>query len=71
MNTGCSDSFICEAALLFIRYNAPAKILVENLTKIHGKGKALSILAHKLARAVFHMLKNNKPFDRDKFFATA
>ena len=60
-----------EAALLFIRYNAPAKILVENLTKIHGKGKALSILAHKLARAVFHMLKNNKPFDRDKFFATA
>jgi transposase len=60
-----------EAALLFIRYNPPAKKLVENLAQIHGKGKALSIMAHKLARAIFHMLKNNKPFDRDKFFATA
>jgi transposase len=60
-----------EAALLFIRYNPPAKKMVEELAKIHGKGKALVILAHKLARAIFHMLKNNKPFDRDKFFATA
>ena len=60
-----------EAALLFIRYNPPAKKLVEELAKIHGKGKALAILAHKLARAIFHMLKNNKPFDREKFFATA
>jgi len=60
-----------EAALLFMRYNSPAKTLVENLAKIHGKGKAISILAHKLARAIYYMLKNNKPFERDKFFATA
>ena len=60
-----------EAAVLFMRYNPPAKKMVEELAKIHGKGKALSILAHKLARAIFHMLKNNKPFDREKFFATA
>jgi transposase len=60
-----------EIAILFIRYNSPAKKLVENLAKIHGKGKAISILAHKLARAIFHMLKNNKPFDQDKFFAMA
>jgi transposase len=60
-----------EAAVLFMRYNPQAKKLVEKLTKIHGKGKALSILSHKLARAIFHMLKNNRPFDRDKFFAAA
>jgi transposase len=60
-----------EAIILFIRYNAPAKKLVEDLAKIHGKGKAISILSHKLARAIYHMLKSNKPFDRDKFFATA
>lgn len=59
-----------EAAVFFMRHNPPAKTLVENLAKIHGKGKALSILAHKLARAIFYMLKNNVPFDRDKFLAT-
>jgi transposase len=60
-----------EAAVLFMRCNPQAKKLVENLAKIHGKGKALSILSHKLARAIFYMLKNNKPFNREKFFATA
>jgi transposase len=60
-----------EAAILFLRNNPPAKKLVENLAKIHGKGKALSILAHKLARAIYYMLKNSVPFDRDKFLATA
>lgn len=60
-----------EAALLFMRHNPPAKILVDNLAKTHGKGKAISILSHKLARAIFYMLKNNVPFDREKFLATA
>ena len=60
-----------EAALLFMRYNSAAKTMVENLAKIHGKGKAISILSHKLARAIYYMLKNNQQFERDKFFATA
>jgi hypothetical protein len=60
-----------EAAVFFVRHNPPAKILMEKLAKIHGKGKAISILAHKLARAIFYMLKNNVPFDREKFLATA
>ena len=37
----------------------------------HGKGKALSILAHKLARAIYYMLKNSVPFNLEKFMATA
>ena len=60
-----------EAAVLFIRNNSSAKALVENLTKVHGKGKALGIIAHKLARAIYYMLKKNVPFNLEKFMATA
>ena len=60
-----------EAAVLFIRYNPPAKKLVDNLAKLHGKGKAIGIMAHKLARAIYYMLKNNVPFNLEKFMATA
>ena len=60
-----------EAAMFFIRYNAPAKKLLEKLTKVHGKGKAIGIIAHKLARAIYYMLKNNVPFNLEKFMATA
>lgn len=35
----------------------------------HGKGKALSILAHKLVRAVYFMLKNRQGFDMNKFLS--
>jgi len=42
-----------EAAILFLRAMKPAKKWFERLTKKHGKGKALSILAHKLGRAVY------------------
>jgi transposase len=60
-----------EAAVSFLRHNAPGKLLVEQLAKKHGKGKALSILAHKLARAIYYMLKNSVPFNLEKFMATA
>ena len=56
-----------EAAILFLRGNEPAKKWFERQTRKHGKGKALSILAHKLGRAVYFMLKNKEPFDQAKF----
>src|SRR5437773_11548479 len=37
------------------------------LEKKHGKGKALTVLAHKLARAVYYMLKRRVVFDLDTF----
>ena len=37
------------------------------LEKKRGKGKALTVLAHKLARAVYLMLKRHTAFERDKF----
>ncbi len=56
-----------EAAALFLKGNEPGKRYLDRLTNKHGKGKALSILAHKLGRAVYFMLKNKKPFDQNKF----
>lgn len=56
-----------EAAALFLRGNEPGKKWFEKLTKKHGKGKALSILAHKLGRAVYFMLKNKEAFNEEKF----
>ena len=33
----------------------------------HGSAKAKSILGHRFAIAVYHMLKNGKGFDEKKF----
>ncbi len=60
-----------EAAVLFVRHSAEAKALLARLTKRHGKGKALSILAHKIGRAAYYVLAREKPFDAAKFFAHA
>lgn len=60
-----------EAAVLFVRHSAEAKVLLARLTQRHGKGKALSILAHKIGRAAYYVLVREKPFDAAKFFAHA
>jgi transposase len=59
-----------EAAQLFLKSNEPGKKYLQKKTNKHGKGKALSILAHKLGRAVYYILKNKKAFDLDTFLAT-
>ena len=56
-----------EAAVLFLKGNEPGKQYLNRLTNKHGKGKALSILAHKMGRAVYFMLKNKQAFDQKKF----
>jgi len=56
-----------EAAVLFLRDNPAAQKLLVRLEKKHSKGKALTILAHKLARAVYYMLKRQTAFDLDTF----
>jgi transposase len=52
-----------EAAVLFLRDNPAGQKFLTRLEKKHGKGKALTILAHTLARAVYFMLKNKRAFD--------
>jgi transposase len=44
-----------EAAVLFLRNNAHGQQYLARLEKKQGKGKALTVLAHKLARAVYYM----------------
>ena len=60
-----------EAAVLFLRNNPQGQKLVARLERKHGKAKALTILAHKLARAVyFHLTKKlEKAFDLTQFLA--
>lgn len=59
-----------EASQLFLKCNEPGKKYLQKITNKHGKGKALSILAHKLGRAVYYVLKNQKAFNLNKFLAT-
>jgi transposase len=59
-----------EAAALFLRNNEPGQKYLTRLEKRHDKGKALTILAHKLARAVYYMLKRKTAFDMNIFLHT-
>jgi transposase len=52
-----------EAATVFLRNNPNGQKLLTRLEKKHGKGKALTILAHTVARAVYDMLKRKTAFD--------
>ena len=58
-----------EAAVLFLRHNRAGQRLLARLQKTHGKGKALSILAHKIGRAVYYMLARETVFSMEKFLA--
>ncbi len=58
-----------EAALLFLRQNQPGKASFTKLEHKHGKAKALTVLAHKLARAVYYMLTREQAFDLQRFVA--
>ena len=59
-----------EAAVLFLRGNPPAQNAIARVASKHGKGKALSILAHRLGRAVYVMLNIRQPFDEERFMKT-
>lgn len=56
-----------EAAVLFLRNNPEGQKYLARLEKKHSKGKALTILAHRLARAVYHLLRREHAFDMQKF----
>jgi transposase len=58
-----------EAAVGFLRKNPDGQRYYARLERKHGKGKALTVLAHKLARAVYHIWKKDTVFDQEKFLA--
>ena len=51
-----------EAANFALRFNAEAKRFYERKKAKTNTAVATKALAHKLARACYHMLKENKPF---------
>jgi len=58
-----------EAAVLFLKGNPTAQVQLKRMQRKHAKAKALSILAARLGRSVYFMLKNTEAFDMDRFFA--
>jgi transposase len=57
-----------EAAVLCLRGNPAAQRYVARLATKHGKAQALTILAHKLARAIYYMLRREHAFHPNTFF---
>ena len=58
-----------EAAALFLRNNPQGQKHLRRLAGKHGKGKALSILAAKLGRAVYLILRKERVFEMERFLA--
>jgi transposase len=56
-----------EAAVLGAQKDERLGRYLEKLTSRLGKPKALSVLAHKLGRAFYHMLHTKEVFDIDRF----
>jgi transposase len=56
-----------EAATLFLRNHPNGQTLLTRVENKHGQGKALTILAHQLARAVYDRLRRNTAFDLEIF----
>ena len=56
-----------EAAVLFLQKNPRGQRLINRLRSKHGRGKALSILAARLGRASYYMLRRRAAFDMDRF----
>jgi len=57
-----------EAAVSMMRRCPEAKEFVERKTQRFGKGKAISILAHKIGRAIYFMLRRHEAFKMKEFF---
>jgi transposase len=58
-----------EAAVLFLRKNPQGMKYKKRLQQKYGKAKALSILAHRLGRATYYVLKRQQAFDMKRFLS--
>ena len=57
-----------EAACLFLRCSERAKKWKQQQAAQRGEGKALAILAARLGRTVYHMLRKGEAFDEARFW---
>src|SRR5262249_33822210 len=58
-----------EAVCLFLRGSERAGQWKQKQEKKHGSAKVLAILAARLARAVYHMLRKEEAFDEERFWS--
>ena len=58
-----------EAANFAIKHNAKAQQFYQRKKAKTNQLVALKALAHKIARACYHMMSNQVPFDEEKLFA--
>jgi transposase len=56
-----------EAAVFVTEWCGEVALYHDKLVRKHGKGKARSLLAHKLGRTVYHMLQRGQVFDPVRF----
>jgi transposase len=56
-----------EAVVLFLRETREAAPYIQRLERKYGKAKAKGILAHRLGRTVYYLLKHQQVFDLKKF----
>jgi transposase len=57
-----------EAACLFLRASERARAWKQKQAARRGDGKALAILAARLGRAVYHLLRKREAFDEERFW---
>src|SRR4029077_17507741 len=58
-----------EAACLFLRSSERAKKWKQKQQAQRGEAKALAILAARLGRAVYHLLRKREAFDEERFWS--
>lgn len=56
-----------EAAVYVVKFNPRIESYFKHIASKKGKGKAYIIIAHKLARAVYHMLRTGTVFNEKQF----
>jgi transposase len=61
---------LSEATVAFLKFHPPAQNLKQRLMRRHGKAKAMAIIAHKLGRTVYYVLKRQSPFNAVRFLST-
>ena len=61
------DPEALEDKVLYLRGNEKAQRYLQQIQRRMSKSKALSVLAHKMGRAVYCMLKTGSVFDEARF----
>lgn len=57
-----------EAACHFVKVSERAKKWKQRYAQRHSKGKALGVLAARLGRSIYHMLRKEEAFDEERFW---